>query len=465
MFDRSPVGFLIMNRSGLILKANRRFREIVSMPTEMLVGKPFHQFLDETDEKRFFLHFPEFFMNPKKKSYTYRLDANSQDPVFIQISGHRDQFCIGSDDVVAEDNLFVSITDVTLLKNAERALENQRDFLDTLIETIPNPVFYKDERLKYSGCNHAFETLIGQCRKNIIGKTVFDVVPQELADRYDEMDRELKTSLRSQTYFSKVESANGEVKHVVFHKAPIIKKGGFEGLVGVILDISARVEAEEDLRMLKDRLERLLESVPVGIVIVDYETMNIVDVNAQAMAILGTAKEMMIGYRCNDHFCPAQTGKCPIKDKGQIVDRSERQAIDSDGNWIPILKTVIPIEMNGKKLLLECFLDITEQKQIEHERLKNEKLRTAVELVGGICHEMNQPLQSILGYSELIMQAQDESQSAKWNRQIYEDVQRLGNITKKIMNLTQFETKSYINETKIVDIDRSSDPANQEGVT
>ena len=66
-----------------------------------------------------------------------------------------------------------------------KALLKQQSFLNTLIETIPIPVFYKDISKRYLGCNKAFEHLLQQPRSEIIGKTVFDLGPKKIAEKYD----------------------------------------------------------------------------------------------------------------------------------------------------------------------------------------------------------------------------------------------------------------------------------------
>ncbi len=70
-------------------------------------------------------------------------------------------------------------------------LEDANDFLEVLINAIPSPVFYKDAKGIYQGCNKAFEQYMGLSRRQIIGKSDYDMAPRELADKYQAMDRAL----------------------------------------------------------------------------------------------------------------------------------------------------------------------------------------------------------------------------------------------------------------------------------
>jgi len=87
---------------------------------------------------------------------------------------------------------------------------------------------------------------------------------------------------------------------------------------------------------------------------------------------------------------------------------------------------------------------------------ENEKLQGVIEMAGAVCHEMNQPMQVVLGISELL--SLDMSEDTPFYKQIktlIEQVDRMSKITKKLMGITRYEKKDYL-KNKIVDIDRSS---------
>ena len=77
------------------------------------------------------------------------------------------------------------------LGQAHKALQDQIEFIRQLIETIPNPVFFKDAHGRYLGCNRAFESYIGIPRDRIVGAGVADIAPPDLARIYDEADRRM----------------------------------------------------------------------------------------------------------------------------------------------------------------------------------------------------------------------------------------------------------------------------------
>ncbi|MBI5076455.1 MAG: PAS domain S-box protein [Nitrospirae bacterium] len=146
---------------------------------------------------------------------------------------------------VVDPEFIMVARDITRQKKAELAYMEQFKFLGTMMDTIPSPVFYKDTEGKYLGCNRAFEEFMGREKSDIIGKTVYDMGPREIADRYYEADRQLFSNPGTQCYEWKVKRTNGEVREVIFNKATFYgASGNVAGLIGIITDITERKRTE-----------------------------------------------------------------------------------------------------------------------------------------------------------------------------------------------------------------------------
>jgi PAS domain S-box-containing protein len=181
--------------------------------------------------------------------------------------------------------------DVTDRKRAEVALNDNYLFLQTLIQTIPIPVFVKNRDGKYMGCNKTFETFFGRARGEIIGKTVYDVAPKEVADEYFRTDEELINYPGTQHYEWRVVSKNGLTRDVIIDKATIMNsEGEATGIVGVMFDITDRKRAEEALLQLSDRLSLATRAGGVGIW--DYDVVhNTLIWDDQMFALYGITRE------------------------------------------------------------------------------------------------------------------------------------------------------------------------------
>jgi diguanylate cyclase (GGDEF)-like protein/PAS domain S-box-containing protein len=138
---------------------------------------------------------------------------------------------------------------VTEYKNSEKEARKRESFLKTLLDTIPNPIFYKDENLRYLGCNKAFEEVLGVKSQDIVGKNVFELSPKELAEKYYEKDIELLKNPYTQQYEAQVKDANGQYRDILFNKAVYEIDGEIAGIIGIMLDIT---ELKSYQRILKE---------------------------------------------------------------------------------------------------------------------------------------------------------------------------------------------------------------------
>jgi len=108
-------------------------------------------------------------------------------------------------------------------------------------------------------------------------------------------------------------------------------------------------------------------------------------------------------------------------------------------------------------ILYQENASMKKRRQLEEERLQRERLEGVIEMAGAACHEFNQPLQTLFGYSHLLLQNLPEgSPLLEEIKKIKNSIDQLGKITKKIMHITRYETKEYIEGFKIIDIDKAS---------
>jgi len=111
----------------------------------------------------------------------------------------------------------------------------------------------------------------------------------------------------------------------------------------------------------------ILETLGFGVVIVDADTHRIVYANSKIYDMGGFPEGAVIGRTCHGVLCPAETGQCPITDKGQVVDNSERTMVRADGTLSSIIKTAVPMKLEGKNYLIESIVDNSERKQMQLE--------------------------------------------------------------------------------------------------
>jgi len=150
--------------------------------------------------------------------------------------------------------LVLSIIVVTLRANiqrrlkVERALSNRLEFDKVLLDTIPNPIYYKNIHGKFLGCNLAFANLVNEHRDQIIGKTAFDFFTNEVASKNTIIDKELLNTFSTSTSEFTFYTASNQMKHIILNKA-VYKNidQSVGGIVCIMDDITERVQQKQFL--------------------------------------------------------------------------------------------------------------------------------------------------------------------------------------------------------------------------
>lgn len=218
-----------------------------------------------------------------------------------------------------------------------------RDFLqllDTVMNTIPNPIYFKDAEGVFQGCNKVFsKQILGLTRDRIIGKRPQELpqqIPAALAATYQREEMKMVDKGGFHTFEAEVQCADGQRRDFWFSLAPVIDaQGDYDGSVAVLSDL-------------------------------------------------------------------------------------------------------------------------TEKNRAARDRMQKEKLEGVLETAGAVCHEFNQPLQAISGYTELMDMTLDGHDAHTYIDKLTSQIARMRDITDKLQGVTRYETKEYAGDTKIIDIHKAS---------
>ena len=155
------------------------------------------------------------------------------------------------------EEVLAIIRNVSERKKAEIAIEHQKQFIETLLESIPNPLFYMDTNGIYLGVNKAYRDLYKIEAADIIGKNLYETETEDRARLFREADARIFSGTdKVQVFERTILLPNGQSREVILTKSPFPDaQGGIGGLIAMITDISSRKAMETDLKKAKEKAE------------------------------------------------------------------------------------------------------------------------------------------------------------------------------------------------------------------
>jgi PAS domain S-box-containing protein len=270
----------------------------------------------------------------------------------------------------------------------QRAVEFEEasSFLDSVIENIPILVAVKDAQdLRFVRWNKYGEKLVGIDRKAMIGKTDYDLFPKEEADFFTVKDREVLASGKLLDIPEEpIQNAASEIRLLHTQKVPIYGPDGKpKYLLAISEEITERKQSERIIAQQKEFLNRIIDSIPVGVFAKDVRNDYRFSLwNTRMEELFGVKREDMLGkndYDYSEKEAADEYRKVDIAaiEAGQLIDIPVEEITTSHGVRLAHT-TKLPIyDSEGKpEVLLVVLEDITERKQAEAER---ERLLAEVE--------------------------------------------------------------------------------------
>lgn len=172
----------------------------------------------------------------------------------------------------------------------------------------------------------------------------------------------------------------------------------------------------EHLQQSYEEIEALLNSIPACIVVIDAESRIILDVNPAAAELIGLPHEDIVGRFCCDFFCPNPDYECPARGVESGIEKVEKIIRTAKGEQRLILKSVKAVRFKNRRVFLESFIDITENKRLQEELMKSQRMECLNVLAGGIAHDFNNILTAIGGNISIAIQALGEGNTFAYER-------------------------------------------------
>ena len=230
-------------------------------------------------------------------------------------------------------------------------------------------------------------------------------------------------------------------------------------------EAEARHRTEDKLRSYLQLMDTIINAIPSPIYFRDSSDVFQGCNNAFAQKIMGLTRSRILGQRPRD-FAPAvpdaliaSLERKSNMENGVLSFEAEVPCADGRKREFLFAVNMLPSGNGQAAGRVGVMQDLTQKNRAARERARREKFQGVLETAGGVCHEMNQPLQVISGYTEIMMgELSSGHRMFRLARQISEQVDRLADITSKLQKITHYETMEYGEHDRIIDIHKSAQP-------
>jgi len=370
------------------------------------------------------------------------------------------------------------------------ALGESRQVLQTIVDTVPVRVFWKDRNLRYLGCNPAFARDAGKSGpQDLVGLDDFQMGWADQAELYRADDRAVMESGRAKLAYEEPQTTpDGRQIWLRTSKVPLRNPQGVViGVLGIYEDITEYKQAEAELDRHRHHLEELvvqrtdelgrtearasyiLRSSADGLYGLDRDGL-ITFINPAACTLLGYPAEAVIGHSAHALFhhsrpdgTPYPAEECPSHGAlttGNAVRVDSEVYWHADGSAVPVMYAAHPMMHDGKvDGAVVSFVDMSEQRAAamarEEALVAAENLaRVRREFLANMSHEIRTPLNGVLGFAQI---GYRHCQDAAKVRNAFEKIIASGNlllgVINEILDFSKIEAGKLTVEHAVVNLD------------
>ncbi|MBN1584215.1 MAG: PAS domain S-box protein [Anaerolineae bacterium] len=296
------------------------------------------------------------------------------------------------------------------------ALREREEQVRSLIEQSIDGIILVDQEGAVAEWNEALEQITGIAAREALGHTLWDTIaPMMVAEqRTPEMHKQLEAGFLhiletgqsdwlNRVMVQEYLRADGTRRAIQVTSFPIKTDGGFM-LGGIVRDVTEQARAEKALRESEEQYRALFETSSDAVFL---ETLDgqVLDCNTAACGMYGYRKQALLQLTVNDLIPHEMQDTLP----GNLVDRLktgdvfvESRGRRRDGTTFPTEVTISLVEIGDRQRVVVFVRDISKRKQAEEAMLKASRMDVAATLAGGVAHQVNNLMTSVLGNAELL---------------------------------------------------------------
>jgi PAS domain S-box-containing protein len=364
----------------------------------------------------------------------------------------------------------VMFWDVSDQKDAEHQIEFEKFLLATLLETVPDSVYFKDSDSRFIRLSQSCSIKFGIADpRDALGKSDADFFSLEhsrkaLADerRIMESGQAILADIEHETF------EDGSETWCSTTKVPLKdKKGNVIGTFGISRDVTRQKQAEQELARERDLLKTIIDNVP-DLIYVKDRAGRFVTANASLLRLLKLDKPSDLIGKNDYDFSPAELA-CNYVADDQIVMRTRESLLDREeshkaksGDDIWLLTTKVPLVdehgvVNG---VVGIGHDITARKRAEREIVKAKEVadranRAKSDFLANMSHEIRTPMNAIIGMTELVLDTELDEYQRKYLSMVEESGDALLGVINDVLDFSKIEAGKLALEERVFDLRES----------
>jgi PAS domain S-box-containing protein len=391
LYEFAPLGYFALSKEGRIIESNLYGAKMLGKERSNLKNSQFAFFISN-DTKQIFNQFLWKIFNAKaKENCEVTLSINGDVPVYVYLTGAS----TGNG-----DRGILTMVDITERKQAERALQKSEQQFRILFDTMQSGVVFQDKDGKIILMNTAAEDILGKTHEEFLGsssvKEEHDTIRED-GSPFPGLEHPAMISLRTGKKISGVvmgvyNPRDKDYRWITIEAIPIINPGESRPsqVYTMFGDITARKQAEKELRESEEKYRRIIETANEGIIIGDQDG-KITFVNGKMAEMLGYSAAEMIGkvgldFMPDDQKEKVLATRTKLKDKSQVQD--EFCFLCKDGSHLWTIAGATPI-FNDKGVHIG---NIAMHTNISRRKMAEESLRESIEKTNAILNVTTESL-------------------------------------------------------------------------
>jgi len=333
--------------------------------------------------------------------------------------------------------------DITGRRQAEEALRQSEEKYRTILEQMEDSYFEVDLGGHITFVNNSTCRDLGYPREELIGMSYKAFTVEEDVDSVFRMFNDVYMAGTPNRGFSwRTVRKDGTIGFAETSVSPLRDDSGeIVGFSGIGRDVTERRRAEEALRVQTSYFQQLFDSSPDAIVMLDTDD-RVLRVNSGFEALFGYTTEEVTGCLISDlvipenHLEEASTSSWTVL-QGGIV-RKEDLRKRKDGSLVDVAILGYPVVLDGKTVgMYVTYTDITERKQQAEQLIMADRLASVGELAAGTAHELNNPLTSVMGFSQLLMERDIPEDMREDLELIHSEARRASEVTRNLLTFAR----------------------------